>query len=176
MHAEPAEPRDGPTTSDFDLLATSLSEGLNAQLGSLRAIVVEAEAARSRDTDEIESTHGGTLREKSRDGRRETALSDRNETITTMQHALRELADSIARASSSSPQTERGPARENRCTAPKCRLVSGSSRTLQLLRCLGDGSRVVRLAAVCESSSCSSRTLPAELTLGSRRGVFRTSG
>ena len=44
---------DEQTTTDFDELAKTLSDGLSAQLSSLRAIVVEAEATRARDAVEL---------------------------------------------------------------------------------------------------------------------------
>lgn len=78
----------GETASGFDQVAKTLSEGLSAQLDSLRAIVVEAESTRERDRNEIER-----LTAELND--RAAELADRNGTIESMQQKLRELADSL---------------------------------------------------------------------------------
>ena len=77
-----------PTASDFDEVARTLSDGLSAQLDSLRAIVVEAESTRERDRSEI-----ARLTAELED--RANELADRNGTIESMQRTLRELADSL---------------------------------------------------------------------------------
>jgi hypothetical protein len=77
-----------PTASDFDEVARTLSDGLSAQLDSLRAIVVEAESTRERDRSEI-----ARLTAELDD--RANELADRNGTIESMQRTLRELADSL---------------------------------------------------------------------------------
>jgi hypothetical protein len=96
-------------TTDFDELAKTLSDGLSTQLATLRGIVVEAEAARARDAAEItrlntELTARTTeladrttaLNDRTTElGTRQAELADRNETIVSMQHKLRELADSL---------------------------------------------------------------------------------
>jgi Type II secretion system (T2SS), protein E, N-terminal domain len=79
-----------PTASDFDEVARTLSDGLSAQLDSLRAIVVEAESTRERDRSEI-----ARLTAELDD--RANELADRNGTIESMQRTLRELADSLER-------------------------------------------------------------------------------
>jgi hypothetical protein len=70
-----------PTTSEFDEVANTLSHGLAAQLGSLRAVVVKAESAREADRAEI--------------ARLTAELADRNGTIASMQQKLREFADTL---------------------------------------------------------------------------------
>ena len=103
-------------TSDFDELAKTLSDGLSAQLGSLRGIVVEAESARQRDAVEIArltselAARTSELADRTQElndrtnelndrtnelGARQVDLADRNETIVTMQQKLRELADTL---------------------------------------------------------------------------------
>jgi hypothetical protein len=77
-----------PTATDFDEVARMLTEGLGAQLASLRAIVAEAESTRERDRGEI-----ARLTAELDDRRAE--LADRNGTIESMQQKLRELADSL---------------------------------------------------------------------------------
>lgn len=77
-----------PTATDFDEVARTLTEGLGAQLASLRAIVAEAESTRERDRGEI-----ARLTAELDDRRAE--LADRNGTIESMQQKLRELADSL---------------------------------------------------------------------------------
>ena len=77
-----------PTASDFDEVARTLSDGLSAQLDSLRAIVVEAESTRERDRSEI-----ARLTAELDD--RANEVADRNGTIESMQRKLRELADSL---------------------------------------------------------------------------------
>jgi hypothetical protein len=72
-----------PGANDFDEVARSLSDGLTSQLQSLRAIVIEAESRRDADRREIE--------------RLEAELSERDETIRSMQQTLREFADSLER-------------------------------------------------------------------------------
>jgi hypothetical protein len=102
-----------PTSSDFDEVARSLSDGLSAQLGSLRSIVVEAESARARDAAEITRLRAelysqtaeladrqSELNDRQSELNNRTAeLADRNETITSMQQKLRELADTLERSS-----------------------------------------------------------------------------
>ena len=77
-----------PTASDFDEVARTLSDGLSAQLDSLRAIVVEAESTRERDRSDI-----ARLTAELDD--RANEVADRNGTIESMQRKLRELADSL---------------------------------------------------------------------------------
>jgi chromosome segregation ATPase len=79
-----------PSATDFDEVARTLTEGLGAQLASLRAIVAEAEATRERDRGEI-----ARLTAELDD--RGAELADRNGTIESMQQTLRELADSLER-------------------------------------------------------------------------------
>ena len=79
-----------PSATDFDEVARTLTEGLGAQLASLRAIVAEAEATRERDRAEI-----ARLTAELDD--RGAELADRNGTIESMQQTLRELADSLER-------------------------------------------------------------------------------
>jgi hypothetical protein len=93
---------DEQATTDFDELAKTLSDGLSAQLGTLRGIVVEAEAARARDAAEItrlntELTARTTeLHDRTTElGNRQAELANRNETIVSMQQKLRELADTL---------------------------------------------------------------------------------
>jgi hypothetical protein len=93
-----------PTSSDFDEVAKSLSDGLSAQLGSLRAIVVEAESTRQRDHAEITrlkaelDDRAAELTARTAELTDRTAeVTHRNETIESMQHKLRELADSLER-------------------------------------------------------------------------------
>jgi uncharacterized coiled-coil protein SlyX len=88
---------DQPTASDFDEVAKSLSEGLSAQLDSLRAIVVEAESTRERDRREIERLTAELADRAAELNDRAAELADRNGTIESMQHKLRELADSLER-------------------------------------------------------------------------------
>jgi hypothetical protein len=94
------------TASDFDEVARSLSDGLSVQLGSLRAIVVEAESTRARDAAEIErlttelSARTAELADQqTRLNDRAVELADRNETIKSMQQKLRELADTLEHSS-----------------------------------------------------------------------------
>jgi hypothetical protein len=82
-------------TVDFDELAKTLSDGLSTQLASLRAIVVEAEATRKRDTAEIARLTGELADRKNELDSRQAELTDRNETIVSTQHKLRELADTL---------------------------------------------------------------------------------
>jgi hypothetical protein len=77
-----------PKSSDFDEFAKTLSDGLSSQLASLRAIVVEAESARERDSVEI-----ARLTTELSD--RATELTSRTETLKSMQQTLRELADKL---------------------------------------------------------------------------------
>ena len=77
-----------PKSSDFDEFAKTLSDGLSSQLASLRAIVVEAESARERDSLEI-----ARLTTELSD--RATELTSRTETLKSMQQTLRELADKL---------------------------------------------------------------------------------
>ncbi len=77
-----------PKSSDFDEFAKTLSDGLSSQLASLRAIVVEAESTRERDSLEI-----ARLTTELSD--RATELTSRTETLKSMQQTLRELADKL---------------------------------------------------------------------------------
>ena len=77
-----------PKSSDFDEFAKTLSDGLSSQLASLRAIVVEAESTRERDSLEI-----ARLTTELSD--RATELTTRTETLKSMQQTLRELADKL---------------------------------------------------------------------------------
>jgi hypothetical protein len=79
-----------PSSTDFDVVARTLTEGLGAQLASLRGIVAEAESTRERDRGEI-----ARLTAELDDRRAE--LAERNDTIGSMQQKLRELADSLER-------------------------------------------------------------------------------
>lgn len=88
---------DQPTASDFDEVAKTLSEGLSAQLDSLRAIVVEAESTRERDRIEIARLTAELADRNAELSDRATELADRNGTIESMQQKLRELADSLER-------------------------------------------------------------------------------
>jgi septal ring factor EnvC (AmiA/AmiB activator) len=74
---------DEPGSNNFDEVARTLSDGLSSQLASLRSIVVEAESRREADRVERE--------------RLESAVSERDETIRSMQQQLREFADSLER-------------------------------------------------------------------------------
>lgn len=88
---------DEPTASDFDEVAKTLSEGLSAQLDSLRAIVVEAESTRERDRSEIARLTSELADRRAELNDRAAELADRNGTIESMQQKLRELADSLER-------------------------------------------------------------------------------
>lgn len=77
-----------PKSSDFDEFAKTLSDGLSSQLASLRAIVVEAESTRERDSLEI-----ARLTTELSD--RATELTTRTETLKSLQQTLRELADKL---------------------------------------------------------------------------------
>lgn len=88
---------DQPTASDFDEVAKTLSEGLSAQLDSLRAIVVDAESTRERDRSEIARLTAELADRNAELSDRATELADRNGTIESMQQKLRELADSLER-------------------------------------------------------------------------------
>ena len=101
-----AEVADEPTASDFDEVARTLSDGLSAQLGSLRAIVVEAESTRARDaaeiarlTTELSARTTEIADQQSKLTDRAVELADRNETIKSMQQKLRELADTLEHSS-----------------------------------------------------------------------------
>ena len=69
--------------NNFDEVARTLSDGLSSQLASLRSIVIEAESRRDADRQEIE--------------RLQAEVSERDETIRSMQRQLREFADSLER-------------------------------------------------------------------------------
>jgi hypothetical protein len=84
-----------PTASDFDDVAKTLSEGLSAQLGSLRAIVVNAESARERDRAEIARLTAELAILHTQLNDRTAELADRNGTIGSMQQKLREFADTL---------------------------------------------------------------------------------
>jgi hypothetical protein len=86
---------DEPTASDFDEVARTLSDGLSAQLDSLRAIVVEAESSRERDRSEIARLTAELAGRSAELNDRAAELADRNGTIESMQQKLRELADSL---------------------------------------------------------------------------------
>jgi hypothetical protein len=84
----PTEPVFGVTTEEpgannFDEVARTLSDGLSSQLASLRSIVLDAESRRDADTREID--------------RLKVEISERDETIRSMQQTLREFADSLER-------------------------------------------------------------------------------
>jgi Type II secretion system (T2SS), protein E, N-terminal domain len=103
---ESVDETDEPTSSDFDEVARSLSDGLSAQLGSLRAIVVEAESTRARDaaeitrlTAELSARTADLVDQQSALTERAAELVDRNETIKSMQQKLRELADTLEHSS-----------------------------------------------------------------------------
>jgi hypothetical protein len=83
------------STTDFDALARTLSDGLSAQLSSLRAIVVEAEAARARDGAEITRLTDELAGRTTELAERTTDLGNRNDTIVSMQQKLREFADTL---------------------------------------------------------------------------------
>jgi len=91
-----------PKATDFDEVAKTLSDGLSSQLASLRAIVVEAEAARERDSLELArltaelSERTNELTERTNELTERTGeLNSRNDTLKSMQQKLRELADSL---------------------------------------------------------------------------------
>ncbi len=91
-----------PTSSDFDKVAATLSEGLTSQLASLRAIVVEAEARREQDSLEITrltddlNQRAAELSDRTAELSDRTAdLSDRNEQLKSIQQTLRELANML---------------------------------------------------------------------------------
>jgi Type II secretion system (T2SS), protein E, N-terminal domain len=86
---------DEATASDFDEVARTLSDGLSAQLDSLRAIVVEAESGRERDRSEIARLTAELADRSAELNDRAAELADRNGTIESMQQKLRELADSL---------------------------------------------------------------------------------
>jgi hypothetical protein len=92
---ESAETTGEPTASDFDEVAKTLSEGLSAQLGSLRAIVVKAEDTRERDRAEIARLTAELANLSAQLNDRTAELSDRNGTIESMQQKLREFADTL---------------------------------------------------------------------------------
>ena len=97
MTPESGDSGDEPTASDFDEVAKTLSEGLSAQLDSLRAIVVEAESTRERDRTEIARLTAELADRSAELNDRAAELADRNGTIESMQQKLRELADSLER-------------------------------------------------------------------------------
>lgn len=97
MTPESGDSADQPTASGFDEVAKTLSEGLSAQLDSLRAIVVEAESTRERDRIEIARLTAEIADRNAELSDRATELADRNGTIESMQQKLRELADSLER-------------------------------------------------------------------------------
>jgi hypothetical protein len=70
-----------PTTADFDDVARHLTDAVGAHLDSLRAIAVEAQAARERDRLEL--------------ARLRLELGERNEAIESLQQTLRDLADGL---------------------------------------------------------------------------------
>jgi hypothetical protein len=78
-----SEVTDEPGSNNFDEVARTLSDGLSSQLASLRSIVVEAESRREADRVEME--------------RLESEVSERDETIRSMQQKLHEFADSLER-------------------------------------------------------------------------------
>ncbi len=77
-----------PTSTDFDEVARTLSDGLSSQLASLREIVVEAEKTRERDSAEL-----ARLAAELSD--RTTELEKLGEKSKSIQQALRQLADSL---------------------------------------------------------------------------------
>src|SRR5688500_1871624 len=84
-----------PTASDFDEVATTLAEGLSAQLGTLRAIVVAAESTRERDRAEIARLETELADRSVELAGRAAELAERNATIESMQQKLRGLADAL---------------------------------------------------------------------------------
>jgi hypothetical protein len=72
-----------PGANNFDEVARTLSDGLSSQLASLRSIVLDAESRRDADGREIE--------------RLKSEITERDETIRSMQQKLREFADSLER-------------------------------------------------------------------------------
>jgi uncharacterized coiled-coil protein SlyX len=91
-----------PTASEFDEVARALSEGVNAQLGSLRAVVANAESARERDRAEIARLTAELADLNAELTDRTTELAERNGTLDSMQQKLRELADSLEHGRSGS--------------------------------------------------------------------------
>ena len=81
--ASPLETTEG-MTAEFDNILKAMNDGLNAQFDALRAIATDAEARRQHDADEI--------------ARLNSELTERNETIQSMQQALRALADNLGTA------------------------------------------------------------------------------
>ena len=77
-----------PKSTDFDEFAKTLSDGLSSQLASLRAIVVEAESTRERDSLEI-------ARLKTELSDRATELTSRTETLKTIHQTLPEPPDKL---------------------------------------------------------------------------------
>lgn len=92
---ESADTTGEPTASDFDEVAKTLSEGLSAQLGSLRAILVKAESTHERDRAEIARLIAERDNLSAQLNDRTAELSDRNGTIESMQQKLREFADTL---------------------------------------------------------------------------------
>ncbi len=84
-----------PRSSDFDKVATSLSEGLSSQLASLRAIVVEAEAGRERDSLELARLTRQLSDREAELSDRTSELDDRNNKLKSLQTTLRELANTL---------------------------------------------------------------------------------
>jgi len=72
---------DDTRASDFDELARSLTAGVGEQLAMMRAIVVDAEAAREQDREEI--------------ARLRAEVESRDRKIESMRESLRRLADSF---------------------------------------------------------------------------------
>lgn len=91
----PSTDENEPAASDFDEVARTLSDGLSSQLASLRAIVVEAESARERDSREIARLTSELTDRSTELTDRSTELNSRNETLKSMQQTLRDLADAL---------------------------------------------------------------------------------
>lgn len=75
-----------PGADNFDEVARSLSDGLSSQLASLRSIVVEAETRRETDRVEIEGL-------KAELAQRDATIAERDESLNSLQHQLREFTD-----------------------------------------------------------------------------------
>ena len=99
---ESADTTGDPTASAFDEVAKSLSEGVNAQLGSLRAMVVKAESARERDRAEIARLTAELADLNAELNDRTTELAERNGALDSMQQKLREFADTLEHGRSGS--------------------------------------------------------------------------
>jgi hypothetical protein len=81
-------PVEGMSTVAFDEIATALTDGLASQLHALRALVVQAEATRERDQQEI-------ARLEAEVSSRQDELDERTEKVRSMQQTLRDYADAL---------------------------------------------------------------------------------